>query len=110
MGRVRSIPPKFKTLVYIKQAVVRRVVAWKVYNLSRLLSVMPSFREIRDLLLLLHGSNFISEEELLVFYEEYHPANLSFPHSSFGEFDLDDMEDDECLALKSKIWRPLQRL
>ena len=68
MGRVRRIPPKFKALVYNKQAVLRRVVARKVYNLSRLLSVMPSFREIRDLLLLLHGSNFISEEEFLVFF------------------------------------------
>ena len=59
---------------------------------------MPSFREIRDLLLLSPGANFISEQEFLVFYEEYQSANLSFPHSSYGEFDLDDMEDDECLA------------
>ena len=35
---------------------------------------------------------------ILVFYEEYQSANLSFPHPSYGEFDLDDMEDDECLA------------
>ncbi|XP_068738581.1 uncharacterized protein [Montipora capricornis] len=59
---------------------------------------MPSFREIRDLLLLSHGSNFISEEEFLVLYEEYQPANLIFPHSSYGDFHFDDMEDDECLA------------
>ena len=49
------------------------------------------------MLLLSRGSNFISKEEFLVFYEEYQSANLSFPHSSYGEFDLDDMEDDECL-------------
>jgi len=48
---------------------------------------MSSFREIRDLHLLLHGSNFNSEEEFLVFYDEYQSANLSFPHSLYGEFD-----------------------
>ena len=63
-----------------------------------MLSVLSSFREIRDLLLLSHGFNFISEEELLFFYEGYQSANLSFPHSSYGEFDLDGMEDDECLV------------
>ena len=57
---------------------------------------MPSFKEIRDLLFLSHCNNFISEEELLVLYEEYQPANLTFP--SYGEFDLDEMTEDECLA------------
>ena len=57
---------------------------------------MLSFKEIRDLLFLSHGNNFISEEEFLVVYEEYQPANLTF--SSYGEFDLDEMTEDECLA------------
>lgn len=56
--------------------------------LGSLLSVMPSFREIRDLLPLSHGSNIISEQELLVLHEEYQPANLTFPQSSYGEFHL----------------------
>ena len=38
------------------------------------------------------------EEEFLVLYEEYQPANMNFPHSLYGEFDLDDMEDDECFV------------
>ena len=43
-NRGRMAPPKFKAFVYIKQAVVRRVVARKVYNLSRLSSVIKSFQ------------------------------------------------------------------
>ena len=81
MGRARRIPPKFKALVYLKQAVVRRVVARKVYALSRLVIAMPSFREIRDLLLLLHGSNLFWKRNFF-FYEKFQSANLSFPHSS----------------------------
>lgn len=73
---------KFKALVYIKQAIVPFVVARKVYNLSLLLSVMPSFREIRGLLLLSHGSNFISEEEFLVFLRGISVCQLVFSHSS----------------------------
>lgn len=41
------------------------------------------------------------EEEFLVLYKEYQPANMNFRHSLYGEFDLDDMENDECLELES---------
>ena len=34
--------------------------------------------ELRDLLLVSYVVNFISEEEFLVLYKEYLPANLSF--------------------------------
>ena len=74
---------------------------------------MPSFREIRDLLLLLHSSNFISEEEFLVLYEEYQPGKLTFPLSSYGDFHFKDMEDDECLAefrVKKKALETMERL
>ena len=57
---------------------VRRVEVRKVYYLSRHFVVMRSFGEIRDMLLLSHVSNFISEEEFLVIYEEYQPADLTF--------------------------------
>ena len=40
------------------------------------------------------------EEEFLVLYEEYQPANMNFPHSLYGEFDLNDMEDDERLEFR----------
>ena len=86
---------KFKALVYIKQAIAPFVVARKVYNLSWLLSVMPSFREIRGLLLLLHGSNFFRKRKFYFFFTR----NISLPTCLFKlEFDLDDMENDECLV------------
>ena len=55
---------------------------------SRISRVVPSFREITDLLLFSGGSNFISKEEFLVLWQEYQPANLTFPHSSCGEIHL----------------------
>ena len=92
--------------MHIEQAVVRRVVVRKVYYLSRLFSVMPFLKEIRDLLLLSHSANFISEEEFLVLYEEYQPANLTFPHSSYGELTSitwKTMNVWRSFGLKSKI-------
>ena len=93
----------------------------KVYNLSRyigsLLSVMPSLREMRDLLLLSHGSVFISKLEFLVLNELNISlsANLTFPvcQSLYGEFHLDDMEFDESLAkfrVEKRHLEILQRL
>ena len=67
---------------------------------------MPFFKEIRDLLLLSHSANFISEEEFLVLYEEHQPANLTFSHSSYGKFDLltwKTMNVWRSFGLKSKI-------
>lgn len=59
---------------------------------------MTSFKDIRDVLILSHGANFISDEELILLYDEFKPTNLSFPHSLYGDFDLENMDDDECVA------------
>ena len=59
---------------------------------------MLSFREIQDLIVLSYDDNYISDEEFLLLYDEFESTNLDFPYSSYGEFDLDSMEDDECKA------------
>ena len=59
---------------------------------------MLSFREIQDLIVLSYDDNYISDEEFLLLYDEFESTNLDFPYNSYGEFDLDSMEDDECKA------------
>ena len=59
---------------------------------------MLSFREIQDLIVLSYDDNYISDEEFLLLYDEFESTNLGFPYISYGEFDLDSMEDDECKA------------
>ena len=59
---------------------------------------MNSFKETRDFILLCYDQGILNDEELLVLYEQYKSPSLDLPYSSYPLFDLDDMEDDECLA------------
>ena len=59
---------------------------------------MTSFKETRDFVLLCYDQGILNDEELLILYEQYKSPNLDLPYSSYPLFDLDDMEDDECLA------------
>lgn len=59
---------------------------------------MASFREIQDFIALAYNDKHISNEEFVLLYDEFQPANLDLPYSSYGEFDLDSMEEDECRA------------
>ena len=59
---------------------------------------MTSFKETRDFILLCHDQGILNDEELLVLYQQYKSPSLDLPYSSYPPFNLDDMEDDECLA------------
>ena len=59
---------------------------------------MTSFKETRDFVLLCYDQGILNDEELLILYEQYKSPNLDLPYSSYPLFDLDDIEDDECLA------------
>ena len=59
---------------------------------------MTSFKETRDFNLLFYDEGILNDEELLILYEQYKSPNLDLPSISYPLFDLDDMEDDECLA------------
>ena len=59
---------------------------------------MTSFKETRNFILLCYDQGILNDEELLVLHEQYKSASLDLPYSSYPLFDLDDMEDDECLA------------
>ena len=59
---------------------------------------MTSFKETRDFILLCYDQGILNDEELPVLYEQYKSPSLDLPYSSYPLIDLDDMEDDECLA------------
>jgi len=59
---------------------------------------MSSFKEVRELLLVAYDSDVINDEEFLVLYENYRSKNPEFPYNSYTRSELENMQDDECLA------------
>ena len=59
---------------------------------------MTSFRDVQNLILLSHESNFIDDEEFFILYNLFEPRNPDFPYEDYPEFDLDEMAESECLA------------
>lgn len=59
---------------------------------------MSSFKEVRELLLVAYDSEIINDEEFLVLFENYRSRNPHFPYNSYPRFELENMQDDECLA------------
>ncbi|CAH3017456.1 unnamed protein product [Porites evermanni] len=57
-----------------------------------------SFKEFRDLLVLLYGDEIISDEEFLLLYDSFISKNPDFPHENYQRFDLDSMNSAECKA------------
>ena len=59
---------------------------------------MASFREMRNLLLESFDDGDISEDEFVLLYDANTSKNPDFPYDCYGKFDLDEMDDSECLA------------
>ena len=57
---------------------------------------MASFRKIRSILLQSFDNGDISEDELLL-YDVNTSKNPDVPYESYGKFDLNDMDDSQCL-------------
>ncbi|CAB3978386.1 Hypothetical predicted protein [Paramuricea clavata] len=56
------------------------------------------FREIRELATLCFGLGYISAAEFAVLLDEYESCNPDFPYDEYMPFNLDDMDESECLA------------
>ena len=54
-----------------------------------------SFHELREALVCAFSDGVISEEEFLIFYEEYESTNLNFPHWEYEPFSLDNFDSSE---------------
>ena len=59
---------------------------------------MASFKEIRELLLLNLENKTINEEEFLLLSEEFKSKNLDFRYENHAGFELDDVDESECLV------------
>lgn len=59
---------------------------------------MPSFKELRELLLLSYYDGLITDEEFVLLYDSYTSKNPEFPYEAYEKFDLDAMDGSECLA------------
>ena len=59
---------------------------------------MNKFKNVRDLLLLTHNTNTISDEEFVLLYDCFQSKNPDFSYESYDQFDLDDMAPADCKA------------
>ena len=58
----------------------------------------PSYVPARDLLVVAYDENLLTDEELFLLYDSYTSENLDLPYYSYPKFDIDDLEDDECVS------------
>ena len=56
------------------------------------------FREVRDFATMCYAFGYITAEEFLIVLDEYHSSNPEFPYHEYAPFDLDNMDEAECLA------------
>ena len=59
---------------------------------------MASFRLIRSILQQNFDDGDVSEDEFLLLYDVNTSKNPDFPNENYGKFDLNDVEDSECLS------------
>ena len=59
---------------------------------------MASFRDARDMLTIAFCNDIISADEYILLYDLNTSKNLDLPFDAYNRFDLDDMEDSECVA------------
>ena len=61
-------------------------------------SIMTTFPEVRDILAVACFEDIIDEYEFLLLWDLHKSKNLDFPNEDYGRFDLDEIDDSECLA------------
>ena len=59
---------------------------------------MASFRDIHNLIIKSFDDDNISEDEFLLVYDANTSKNPDFPYDCYGSFNLNEMDDNECLA------------
>ena len=89
LGRVYAAAAKFKSFSNNTAAVVASCTFVKT---------KMSLRYAREHLLLAFDDAMISEEEFVLLFDHNKSSNLDLRYDQYPLFDLDDMEDDECLA------------
>ena len=57
-----------------------------------------NFRETRELLTISHAFGDIDDEEFIAKYEAYSSKNLDFTYKTYPRFQLEDLDEAECVA------------
>jgi len=57
-----------------------------------------SFEDVRNALVIAYADGFLDDEEFLILYDYYQPANPPFPYWNFDPFCLDAFDSCECEA------------
>ena len=61
-------------------------------------SAMSTFRKTRNCLLESFNNGDISEDEFLLLYDANTSKNQDFPYECYGNFNLEEMDESECLS------------
>ena len=61
-------------------------------------SAMATFSKVRELLLVSYDDGDISEDEFLLLYDVNSSKNPDFPYQNYEHFDLEELDESECLA------------
>ena len=69
-------------------------------------SIMATFREVRDLLVVACFEDIIDRYEFLSSWDLYTLKNLDFPYKDYGRFDPDEMDDSDSLP-EFRVYIPL---
>lgn len=59
---------------------------------------MATFRKARELLITSFDDGDISEDEFLLLYDANTSKNLDYPNQNYEHFDLEGLDESECLA------------
>ena len=57
-----------------------------------------NYRETRELLTISHAFGDIDDDEFITLYEAYSSKNLDFLYKSYPRFELEDLDEAECVA------------
>ena len=57
-----------------------------------------AFKDVRNLLHLSHDDNLIDDEHFLLLHDLYSSRQPDFPYDNYEPFDLDELDESECVA------------
>ena len=57
-----------------------------------------NFKETREFIAVCHAFGDISEEDFVILSEAFSSKNPDLPYKSYAKFNLDEIDEDECLA------------
>ena len=57
-----------------------------------------AFKDLRNSLIISYDDDFIDDEEVVLLYDLYSSKDLDFPYDAYAPFDLEELDEAECVA------------